>query len=80
LGHLDPGERDALLGQFLSEMQEAEEKLRALQASLQGMEAPAGFADHWAYQLATLEFGIAHHRFVRDWYQAKREELSGAQR
>ena len=77
LAHLDPGARDEVLEQFLSEMKQAEEALEALHVSLEGMEVPAGFEAHWAYQLATLEFGIAHHRFVREWYHAKRETLAG---
>ncbi|MNX11093.1 Transcriptional regulator PadR-like family protein [compost metagenome] len=77
LAHLDPQARATVMDQFLGEMQQAAEQLEALHASLQGMQVPPGFDDHWAYQLATLEFGIAHHRFVKDWYQAKRDALAG---
>lgn len=71
LGHLAPEAREQLLGRFLAQMEQAASELEALHASLQGLQAPPGAEDHMAYQLATLEFGIAHHRFVRDWYQAK---------
>lgn len=76
LGHLDPEEREQLLARFLREMEEAAEELETLHASVKDVEAPPGAEAHMAYQLATLEFGIAHHRFVKDWYQAKLEALS----
>lgn len=77
LGHLAPQAREEVLEQFLSEMKQAEEVLEALRASLEGTTVPPGADAHWAYQLATLEFGIAHHRFVREWYHAKRDALAG---
>ncbi|MNT87904.1 hypothetical protein D3C72_2283820 [compost metagenome] len=67
-----------MLGRFLQQMEQAASELEALHASLQGLQPPAGSEDHLAYQLATLEFGIAHHRFVKDWYQAKRDALRSA--
>lgn len=76
LGHLDEREREGVLSRFLVEMRQAAAGLEALQASLQEVEPPPGIAAHMAYQLATLEFGIAHHRFVADWYQAKLEALA----
>ncbi len=78
LGHLDQRDREGLVIRFLGEMRQAAAELEALQASLQGVQPPPGFEDHMAYQLATLEFGIAHHRFVADWYQAKLEALRSA--
>ncbi|MOA63589.1 hypothetical protein D3C78_1893620 [compost metagenome] len=65
-----------MLARFLREMEEAAEELETLHASVKDVEAPPGAEAHMAYQLATLEFGIAHHRFVKDWYQAKLEALS----
>jgi DNA-binding PadR family transcriptional regulator len=75
LGHLDHEAREDLLGRFLGQMRQASEELEALHASIKGVPVPPGAEEHMAYQLATLEFGIAHHRFVKDWYQAKLETL-----
>lgn len=71
LGHLDRGERQELLKRFLDQMEAAALELEQLQAQVAGAAIPPGWEDHMAYQLSTLEFGIAHHRFVKDWYQAK---------
>ncbi len=78
LGHLDPEEREALLVRFLREMEQAAEELEALHAEVKDVQAPPEAEAHLAYQLATLEFGIAHHRFVKDWYQAKLEAFRNA--
>lgn len=77
LGHLAPADRENVFKRFLSEMEQAAAELEALHASVSGVQAPPGAEEHMAYQLATLEFGIAHHRFVRDWYQAKLDALRG---
>lgn len=76
LGHLTAPERAELLSRFLQQMEKAAEDLEQLQAKVQGVAVPPGWEDHAAFQMATLEFGIAHHRFVRDWYQAKLEGMA----
>lgn len=78
LGHLAPAQRAELLGRFLEAMEQAAETLVALRAEVMSTPVPRGAEDHMAYQLATLEFGIAHHRFVKDWYQTKLAALAGA--
>jgi DNA-binding PadR family transcriptional regulator len=78
LGHLAPEDRENVFKRFLIEMEQAAAELEALHASVSGVQAPPGAEDHMAYQLATLEFGIAHHRFVKDWYQAKLDTLRSA--
>ncbi len=78
LGHLAPETREGVFKRFLSEMEQAAAELEVLHASVSGVQAPPGAEEHMAYQLATLEFGIAHHRFVRDWYQAKLDALRSA--
>ncbi len=76
LGHLEAPERTALLARFLDQMESAARELEGLKAHVQQATAPPGWEDHLAYQMATLEFGIAHHRFVRDWYQAKLQSMA----
>ncbi|MNX85277.1 Transcriptional regulator PadR-like family protein [compost metagenome] len=78
LGHLAAAEREELLARFLAQMETGAEELERLKAQVQQVAVPPGWEDHMAYQLATLEFGIAHHRFVRDWYQAKLQAIAGS--
>ncbi len=78
MGHLEPAARQDLLARFLGEMQRAAEELERLREDVQGGPVPHGFEDHLAHQLATLDFGIAYHRFVKDWYQARLEVLNRA--
>lgn len=76
LGHMAAPDREELLSRFLEQMEKAAEELERLKVQVQSVTVPPAWEDHMAYQLATLEFGIAHHRFVRDWYQAKLETMA----
>lgn len=78
LGHLAAAEREELMSRFLKQLEVAAEELERLKVLVQGMTVPPGWEDHMAYQLATLEFGIAHHRFVGDWYQKRLEVMAGS--
>ncbi|MBO9540564.1 PadR family transcriptional regulator [bacterium] len=78
LGHMAAAEREELLARFLTQMEAGAEELERLKAQVQQVTVPPGWEDHMAYQLATLEFGIAHHRFVKEWYQAKLQAIAGS--
>lgn len=78
LGHLAAAERAELMSRFLKQVVGAIEELERLKVLVQGITVPPGGEDHMAYQLATLEFGIDHHRFVGDWYRTRLEVMAGS--
>lgn len=75
LGLLEPGERREVLPRVTARIQEDLARLEALDERLDAEPVPEGYDDVVRYQRATLDYGIAGHRFALDWFRAASERL-----
>lgn len=69
LGLLDAAERPGVLDRIHSRIAADLAQLEAVRAEVERFEVPPELADVAAYQRATLEYGLASHRFALDWFQ-----------
>ena len=73
LGLLEPAERRDVLPRITARIEKDLAQLEALDERLDTEEVPEGFDDVAAYQRATLDYGIAGHRFALDWFREHAE-------
>lgn len=73
LGLLDPAERAGVLHRINARIDADLARLQALQQRLDGIEVADEHRDVATHQLATLDYGLAAHRFARDWFRAHLE-------
>ncbi|MEU2199199.1 PadR family transcriptional regulator [Isoptericola sp. NPDC019482] len=69
LGLLEPDERAAVLPRLTARVEQDVARLEALEEQLSGQGVPDELADVFAYQRATLDYGLASGRFARDWFR-----------
>lgn len=76
LGLLPPGERAPVLRRAVGRIEEDLARLEALNARFDAMEIPDEYQDVATYQRATVDYGLAAHRFVLERFrgQLAREE------
>ncbi|MEW9554712.1 hypothetical protein [Nonomuraea sp. NPDC050783] len=81
LGLLEPGERAPVLHRIMTRIEADLATLSALDAHLDTLDIPERHRDLVTYQRATLDYGIASHRFALDWFRAQldRAQLDRAQ-
>jgi DNA-binding PadR family transcriptional regulator len=75
LGHLPQQARAPVLESYLVEVEKNLLALKGILMVSQALEVTEEKLAHKTYQLATLEFGIAYHEFVKQWYKKKFPEL-----
>ncbi len=71
LGLLDPPERGAVLDHIRSRVAGDLARLEALQLEVERYPVPDELRDVAAYQLATLRYGLASHRFALEWFRTE---------
>ena len=76
LGLLEPAERAEILPRITARIQDDLARLESLAERLDTMEVPEGFDEVFTYQRATLDYGLAGHRFALDWFRAFTEKQS----
>lgn len=76
LGLLEPDERGPVLRRITARVESDLARFSALNSELDTREIPEEYRDVAAYQRATLDYGIAAHRFMLDWFRdhAERHE------
>lgn len=71
---LEPDERAAVLPRLTARVEQDVARLEALEEQLAGQEVPDELADVFAFQRATLDYGLASGRFARDWFRRYAQE------
>lgn len=71
LGLLDPGERRGVLERVEARLARDLAGLESVEAQVRDQEIPEELRDVAAYQLATLDYGLASHRHALQWFQAR---------
>ncbi len=79
LGLLDAAERAPVLGRIEARIETDLAQLAGLDRALAATDVPDGYADILAHQRATLDYGIASHRFALDWFRAYAARQVGGQ-
>ena len=69
LGLLDPAERAEVVGRMSARVEKDLAQFEALDERLDAEEVPEGYADVAAFQRATLDYGVAAHRFALGWFR-----------
>lgn len=77
LGLLEPADRADVLGRITARIEADLARLTALGERLDTAAVPAGQRDVAAFQLATLDYGIAAHRQALDWFRERLASLAG---
>ncbi|GHC95276.1 hypothetical protein GCM10007079_46810 [Nocardiopsis terrae] len=79
LGLLEPDERAPVLHRITARIEADLARLTGLSEHLDGRDIPEGLRDVARHQFATLDYGIATHRFALDWFRrhAERQEDAG---
>ncbi|WP_017555838.1 PadR family transcriptional regulator [Nocardiopsis baichengensis] len=79
LGLLEPEERPRVLRGIEERIEHGLAALADLDERLNARSAPEGLHDVFEYQRATLDYGLASHRFMLDWFRdrAGRDALPG---
>lgn len=67
LGLLDQADREAAVSLLSARVSADLEALRAVAAELDAMEVPTGFAEPFAFQRATLDYGLRSHELAAEW-------------
>ncbi|MCG5446637.1 PadR family transcriptional regulator [Micromonospora sp. NIE79] len=70
LGLLPPAERVPVLRRITTRVETDLARLSALDRHLRALEVPEEHRDLATHQRATLDYGIAAHRFTLDWFRA----------
>ncbi|MBW9204922.1 PadR family transcriptional regulator [Mumia sp. zg.B53] len=73
LGLLDPADRPSVLRRIETRVEADLSRLTSLDSHLETVEVPDELADVATYQRATLDYGIASHRFILDWFRDRVE-------
>ncbi len=71
LGLLEPAERPAVLGRITARIEADLAALSALDGHLDTLDFPEEHRDLVAHQRAALDYGIASHRFMLDWFRGR---------
>ncbi|GAB3483495.1 PadR family transcriptional regulator [Nocardiopsis coralliicola] len=79
LGLLEPGERAPVLQAATARFEADLDRLTAVAHRIEGLEVPDRHREVLAYQLRTLDYGLAAHRFALDWFRARAEEEAAAE-
>ncbi len=69
LGLLEPAERPAVLHRVTARIEADLAVLTSLDEHLDTLDVPEGHRDLAAHQRAALDYGIAAHRFMLDWFR-----------
>lgn len=69
LGLLEPAERTPVLHRITERVEKDLAVLTALSDRLEGEDFPEEYRDLAVHQIATLEYGIASHRFTLQWFR-----------
>lgn len=69
LGLLDAAERPAVLRRITARLESDLARLSALDERLDTLDVPGELRDVAVHQRATLDYGIAAHRFALDWFR-----------
>lgn len=78
LGLLEPADRARVLPLITHRIETDLDRLTALDAQLDTEEVPPGYDDVAASQRATLDYGIAAHRFALQWFRELSARQAGA--
>ncbi|MFD0856751.1 helix-turn-helix transcriptional regulator [Actinomadura adrarensis] len=68
LGLLEPGERAPVLGRITARIESDMATLTVLDERLDAVDVPDEYCDIATHQRAALDYGIASHRFMLDWF------------
>lgn len=71
LGLLEPDERPRVLRGIEERIEHGLAALADLDERLNARSAPEGLRDVFEYQRATLDYGLASHRFMLDWFRGR---------
>lgn len=74
LGLLEPHERVPVLRRLTERFEQDLARLTALEEKVEAQDVPEEHRDLYTHQRATLDYGIAAHRFAIDWFRAHTDE------
>lgn len=74
LGLLESHERGPVLDRLTERFEKGLARLTELEDRIDAQDVPEEYRDVYAHQRATLDYGIATHRFAIDWFRAHTEQ------
>ena len=78
LGLLEPHERPLVLDRLTERFEKGLARLVDLERRIDAQDVPEEYRDVYTHQRATLDYGIATHRFAIDWFRAHAERHEGS--
>jgi len=78
LGLLEPAERADVLPRITARIEKDLGRFEALSEMVDSEEIPEEFRDVFAFQRATLDYGLASHRFALQWFRDLAERHASA--
>lgn len=68
-GMLEKENRERIISAYLEEIDKVRSVLEAMKSDYSGKDIPSEFRDVARYQMETLNFGIDHSDFLKDWFE-----------